>query len=114
MSNLGLQQQHILRWLLKRTRQAEPDDPQSLAIGFWWALKVNDKANENSRRASFCRSRERLEGRGLIRCVRGRKKAWTVRVLLTEEGRQEDAVVRDLGGNQEPRWIMRLPSCLKG
>ena len=88
MSNLSLQQQHILRWLLERTRQAELYEPESLAIGFWWALELNDKANENSRRASFCRSRERLEGRGLIRCIRGRKKARTVRVLLTDEGRR--------------------------
>jgi DNA-binding MarR family transcriptional regulator len=93
MSNLSPQQQHILRWLLERTRQAELHDSNSTSSGIWWAPEVKDKERESCRRASLCRALARLEKRELIRRIKGRKQTRTVRVLLTEEGRWVDEVL---------------------
>jgi hypothetical protein len=88
MLNLSSQQQHILRWILRQTRQAEQSQPELLETGFSWVILVNDKAAENSLRASYCRSLARLDKRGLITRIKGRKKARTSRVQLTSEGRR--------------------------
>jgi hypothetical protein len=96
MFDLSAQQQYILEWLINQVRYAEQHDRQSLEAGFWWmphwTPKTNDQAEdhalENVWRASLCRSLARLEKRGLITRIKGRRKARTVRVMLTVEGRK--------------------------
>ena len=99
---LSSQQQHILKWLLNRVRFAEQHNPQLLEAGFdWWPQwkpkcgdKIEDKALENVWRASLCRSLSRLEKRGLITRIKGRKQARTIRVLLTINGRKVAEAMR--------------------
>jgi hypothetical protein len=96
MSDLSNQQRNILKWLLNRIRFAEQHDHQLLEEGVAWEPQwkpkcydtTEDKALENVWRASLCRTLARLEKRGLITRIRGRKKARTVRVMLTREGRR--------------------------
>ena len=88
MSGLSLQQQIILICLLNEVRSAEKSDPQLLESGIEWRLHITDKKYENSMRASYCRSLARLERRGLITRIKGRKKVRTLRVLLTDQGRK--------------------------
>lgn len=96
MSDLSFRQRHILTWLLERVRDAEKHHPELLETGIWWSPQwkpsTNDalaeKASENAWRASLCRSLARLERRGLIMRLKGRKNARTTRVLLTAEGRK--------------------------
>ena len=96
MSNLSPLQRSILKWLLARLRFAQQHDQQLLKIGFSWEPhwkpkngdRAEDKANENVWRASLCRALARLEKRGLVIRIKGRKKARTVRVLLTAKGQQ--------------------------
>jgi DNA-binding MarR family transcriptional regulator len=88
ITDLSVQQEHILRWLLRLTQEAEQGDSNVLETGFQWGLKIADKRRENGRRASLGRTLRRLEGRGLIIRVKGRKKGRMVRVLLTPKGRR--------------------------
>lgn len=91
MSGLSSQQRIILRWLLYHTRLVEQADPRWLEGGIAWVPQSVPKTNEafeNVWRASLCRSLARLENRGLITRIKGRKKARTLRVLLTPEGRK--------------------------
>src|SRR5688572_30007178 len=86
MSNLSPQQRSILRWLIKCVHFAEQQSRSLLETGFAWGITIKDKACENSRRASLCRSLARLEQRGLVKRISGRKQARTARVRLTPEG----------------------------
>lgn len=86
--SLSVQQRHILQWLLTQACQAEKERPDLLEIGSIWALKCNNKADENSLRASYSRTLARLERRGLVIRIKGHKKTRTVRVALTAEGRR--------------------------
>ena len=104
MPILSSQQQHILKWLINRVRFAEQHHPQLLEVGFDWMPQwkpkcenqAEDKALENVWRASLCRSLTRLERRGLITRIKGRKQARTMRVLLTIKGRK---VAEAMSGN---------------
>ena len=82
------QQGSILKWLLRCVRAAESNDPELLARGFVWGLRLHGAERENSQRASFSRSLARLEQRGLITRLKGSKAKRTRRVLLTAEGRK--------------------------
>jgi hypothetical protein len=81
MSNLSPLQQYILRWIINRVRYAEQHDRQQLERGiYWWPEwtprttdKTEDRRRENVWRASLCRSLARLEQRGLLIRIRGRK-----------------------------------------
>jgi hypothetical protein len=75
-----------LKWLIKCVRFAEQHNPSLLETGFAWGINIQDKAGENSRRASLCRALSRLERRGLLIRIRGRKRVRTARVKLTAEG----------------------------
>jgi hypothetical protein len=94
MSNLSPLQQFILRWIINRVRVAAQHDRQLLERGIlWWpewtpktSDEIEDRSLENVWRTSLCRSMARLEQRGLITRIRGRKKARTARVRLTDEG----------------------------
>jgi hypothetical protein len=88
MVDLSIQQQNILKWLLGQTRLAEERRPDLLEGGFVWALRCNNKANENSIRASYSRALARLERRGLVVRIKGRKEVRTVRVRLSPTGRR--------------------------
>jgi hypothetical protein len=88
MSDLSIQQRVILKWLLDCVRFAEKHNPQLLVTGFAWTPQTNDIPRENAWRASLCRTLARLEKRGLITRIKGRKNARTVRVMLTSEGRR--------------------------
>jgi hypothetical protein len=89
MTSISSQQQQILARLLRLTRLAEKyDDLELLEKGFNWSPKITDKAAENSRRASLSRALTRLEARGLITRVKGRKQARTSRLKLTDQGRR--------------------------
>jgi hypothetical protein len=96
MSNLSSLQQYILKWLINRVKTIGHGERQLLERGIlWWPEwtpkttdKTEDKRLENVWRASLCRSLARLEQRGLIIRVRGRKQARTARVRLTAEGHQ--------------------------
>ena len=96
MTNISTQQRRILVWLINQVRSVEQDNRKLLESEVDWLLKwspqtadkVADKALENVWRASLCRSLARLEQRGLVTRIRGPKKARTVRVLLTDEGRR--------------------------
>jgi hypothetical protein len=93
MSNLSLLQQYILRWLIARVSTGH-DDSQLLERGIDWfpqwtpktTNQTEDRRLENVWRASLCRSLARLERRGLLTRIRGRKQARTARVRLTDEG----------------------------
>jgi hypothetical protein len=84
MSVLSSQQVRVLKWLLNCVRFAEQHNRQLLEDGFPWNPKTQDKERENCWRASLCRALARLEKRGLITRIKGRKKARTSRVKLTE------------------------------
>lgn len=94
MSNLSPLQQYILKWLFNRVQSIGHGDRQLLERGIDWmpkwtprtTNKAEDKRLENVWRASLCRSLARLERRGLIQRIRGRKQARTARVKLTDEG----------------------------
>src|SRR5690242_17405801 len=86
MSNLSPQQRNILKWLINSVRFTEQHNRSLLKTGFAWRIHIKDKACENSRRASLCRSLARLEQRGLLICSRGRKQARTARVRLPPLG----------------------------
>ena len=94
MSNLSPLQQYILRWLISRVQAIGHGDRQLLKRGIDWMPewtpkttdKTEDRRRENVWRASLCRSLARLEQRGLIQRIRGRKQARTARVRLTDEG----------------------------
>jgi hypothetical protein len=86
MSNLSPQQRNILKWLINCVRFAEQHNRSLLKTGFTWGINIQDKACENSRRASLCRSLARLEQRGLLIRIRGRKQTRTTRLRLTDEG----------------------------
>jgi len=96
MSNLSAQQRHILKWLVSQVRIAEQQGGRLLEAGVPWRIlwtakaqdHTEDKACENSYRVTMCHSLARLEKRGLITRIRGRKNARTVRVMLTSEGRR--------------------------
>ena len=96
MSNLSPLQRCILQWLLYHVRLVEQEDPRWLKEGIDWCHpwkpmttdKLEDKRLEIVWRASLCRSLARLEKRGLIKRLRGRKQARTISVLLTDEGRK--------------------------
>lgn len=97
MVNLSPLQRHILRWLIYEVRLAEQQDQWGLFEGdvtwmlSWTAQVANpteDKSLENVWRASVCRSLARLEKRGLVIRIKGRKKARTLRVRLTDAGRK--------------------------
>lgn len=96
MSNLSPLQRRILQWLLYHTCVVEQEDPQWLKYGIDWyhpwtpmtTNKTEDRRLEIVWRASLCRSLARLEKRGLIKRLRGRKQARTTSVLLTDEGRK--------------------------
>jgi DNA-binding MarR family transcriptional regulator len=89
MAHLSPLQQYILTWLIDHIPAAE-----RLERGIDWfpqwipqtTDQIEDKRLENVWRASLCRSLARLEHRGLLIRVRGRKKARTARVRLTDEG----------------------------
>src|SRR5258707_9400685 len=99
MADLSPLQLQILRWLLSQVRIAEQQDRElfeedgglfdgDVAWMFMWTPQVpdpmEDRALENVWRASVCRSLARLEKRGLVIRIKGRKKARTVRVSLTD------------------------------
>jgi hypothetical protein len=96
MSNLSPLQQYILKWLINRIPAIGHGDRQLLERGIlWWPEwtpktidKAEDRRLENVWRASLCRSLARLEQRGLVIRVRGRKRARTARVRLTDEGQR--------------------------
>ena len=105
MSNLSALQRYILTWLINRLRFAEQHDHQQLERGiYWWPEwtpktidKAEDKRLENVWRASLCRSLARLEHRGLLIRIRGRKQARTARVRLTDEGhRVAESIVTEI------------------
>jgi hypothetical protein len=104
MSHLSFLQKTILTWLLNSVRVVEKRDPQSLKFGIAWEPvwkhksqdKEQDKTFENVWRASLCRSLARLEKRGLITRIKGRKNARTHSVMLTREGRK---VAESIDGN---------------
>jgi hypothetical protein len=85
MHALSSQQQAILKWLISRIRHAEQHNPQQLNSGIYWAPRwkpkcndqSEDKAQENAWRASLCRTLVRLEKRGLVSRVKGRKQLRT-------------------------------------
>jgi len=83
-SMLSWLQRSILRWLIEAAEQQNRD---LLVTGVQWRLLVDDKEGENAFRSSICRTLARLERRGLIKRIKGRKNKRTVRVLLTESGR---------------------------
>jgi len=89
---LSEQQKRVLRWLLAVVRNVEDIDSSAarslLRDGINWLPSTTDKERENSWRASLCRTLARLEKRGLVIRIKGRKKARTVRVMLTSEGRK--------------------------
>lgn len=97
MSPLSPLQRHILRWLISQVRIAEQQDQWGpFEGGVSWMLmwaprvpdRIEDKALENVWRASVCRSLARLEKRGLVIRIKGRKKARTVEVMFTPPGRK--------------------------
>jgi hypothetical protein len=96
MSDLSAQQRHILKWLISQVQIAEQQGGRVLDAGIAWRIlwtpkaqdHTEDKARENSYRVTMCNSLARLERRGLITRIRGRKNARTVRVMLTSEGRR--------------------------
>jgi hypothetical protein len=97
METLSPLQRHILRWLIGQVRIAEQQDREGWFKGdvawmlTWVALvadRTEDKALENVWRASVCRSLARLEKRGLVIRIKGPKKARTVGVRFTREGRR--------------------------
>ena len=96
MADLSPLQRHILRWLISQVRIAEQQDGALLEEGVAWRVlwirqlqdHTEDKARENVWRASVCRALARLENRGLVTRIRGRKNARTVRVLFTSAGRK--------------------------
>ena len=96
MSGLSSMQRSILKSVLYQILSVEQENPQWLKDGIAWMPqwmpkskdKSEDKALENVYRASLCRSLARLEERGLITRIKGQKKARTVRILLTSEGRK--------------------------
>jgi hypothetical protein len=104
MSTLSPMQQSILRWLLKCILIGEQHNRQSANNAFAakpsWTPKTGtkdeSKTRENVWRASVCRALARLEKRGLITRIKSRKKARTVRVRLTAEGRK---VAESMSGN---------------
>ena len=92
MAYVSPMQRHILTWLISQVRLAEQQDQWGMFEGdvAWlpeWDTQLGDrgadKALENVWRASMCRSLARLEKRGLITRIKGRKKTRTVRVRLT-------------------------------
>ena len=88
MSVLSPQQVRVLKWLLNCVLLAEQHNRQLLEDGFPWNPQTQDKERENCWRASLCRAFARLEKRGLITRIKGRKKARTSRVKFTEKGRK--------------------------
>ena len=102
MAQLSSMQRRILTWLLGQVRSAERENPQLLESGFFWApmwtasgdAREADKARENVWRAYLCRSLERLERRGLITRIKGRKNARTSRVKFTDKGREVTEAMR--------------------
>jgi hypothetical protein len=104
MADLSPMQRSILKWLVNWVRLVEERDPQSLKFGIAWEPvwthknqdKEQDRALENVWRASLCRSLARLEKRGLITRIKGRKNGRTHSVMLTREGRQ---VAESIDGN---------------
>jgi hypothetical protein len=94
MSNLSSLQQYILKWVINHVSATGHDDHQLLERGIDWfpertpqtTDQTEDKRLENVWRASLCRSLAGLEGRGLLTRIKGRKKARTARVRLTDEG----------------------------
>jgi len=86
-SGLSVQQQSIIKWLRECVHFAEQHNPQLLLTGFPWSPQPTDRSRESAWRASLCRTLSRLERRGLITRIRGRKNERTVRVMLTSEGR---------------------------
>ena len=89
---LSEQQKLVLRWLLAAVRDLESLNSGAarslLRDGIDWRPRAGDKHRENCWLASLCRTLARLEQRGLITRVRGRKNARTVRVKLTNQGRK--------------------------
>lgn len=93
---LSAQQRQILSNALKLTRETEQISPSLLKSGIPWNLQWSpqsrdkdiDRSLENVWRASMCRALARLERRGLISRIKGRKKARTTSVLLTDQGRK--------------------------
>jgi hypothetical protein len=89
---LSEQQKHVLRWLLQAVRALEGRNDSAarslLRDGIGWQPRTADKDRENCWRASLCRTLARLEQRGLLTRIRGRKNARTVRVLFTDQGRK--------------------------
>lgn len=97
---LSEQQKHVLCWLLGVVRNLEDIDSSAarrlLRDGIHWLPHATDKERENCWRASLCRTLARLEKRGLVIRIKGRKNARTVRVVFTSEGRK---VAEALSGN---------------
>ena len=89
---LSEQQKHVLRWLLAVVRNLEDNDTAAarslLRTGVDWLPRATNKERENCWRASLCRTLARLEKRGLVVRIKGRKNARTVRVVFTSEGRK--------------------------
>jgi hypothetical protein len=89
---LSGQQKLVLRWLLAAVRDLEKIDSCAarsvLLNGIAWQPRAADKEREACWRASLCRTLARLEQRGLITRVRGRKNLRTVRLKLTDQGRR--------------------------
>ena len=89
---LSEQQKRVLRWLLRVVRDLEDRNDRAarslLVEGIVWRPRAGDKESENSWRASLCGTLARMEQRGLITRIRGRKNARTVRVMFTDLGRR--------------------------
>jgi DNA-binding MarR family transcriptional regulator len=108
MSNLSSLQQYILTWLINHIPVGR-DDRQLFERGIdWmpeWIPKTTDQTEdrrlENVWRASLCRSLARLERRGLVQCIRGRKQARTARVRLIDEGHR---IAETIAGKLPPTW----------
>lgn len=75
---LSEQQKLVLRWLLQAVRNLESNGSSAARSVVWegiaWQPRAADKERENCWRASLCRSLSRLERRGLITRIKGRKK----------------------------------------
>ena len=88
---LSKQQKSILLWLLRAVRILEDRNDATARItrrtGIPWRPQVADKDRESCRRSALCRAIERLEHRGLIQRVYGRKGRRTIALTLTRAGR---------------------------